>query len=321
MKFEDLKKSLANSINKNYLISGKDLFLCDNAYRLIYDALHIEMRELNEIKFSEQEVDFVNVVSALNSPAIFSDNKIVFVDLSNKLVKLRNVETLNKYLEQNEFYNTFVVRLGENTDCAKNIKLDKFIDIDCNGISRDVAIKLLTIEAKKFGKTISIDAINMILDYTNNDLMYALNEINKLANFSSGQIEIRDVELLTAKTLDYKIYELTEALARKNVARVYEILNDLKHKKNGYQGIIALIYSHFRRLLHISISKLSTLEYADIFGVKEYAIKKSIEQAKMFTPKKLKEINDKCMDLEYQIKTSQITPINAVDMLVLSILA
>ena len=41
----------------------------------------------------------------------------------------------------------------------------------------------------------------------------------------------------------------------------------------------------------------------------------------MFKPKKLKEINDMCMDLEYQLKTSQINPVNAVEMLVLNILS
>ena len=321
MKFEELKKSLADSKSKNYIIAGKDLFLCDNTYRLIFDSLNIEMRELNEIKFAGVEVDFVDVVSALNSPAVFSDNKIVLVDMTNKFNKYKNIDALNKYLDANDYINTLVVRVGDNADGLKGVNTKAFTQVECNELQRDVAIKLLTIEAKKMGRTITPEAVSMVLDYTNSDLMYAINEINKLSNYSSSQIVAGDVDTLTAKGIDYKIYELTEALAKKNVSKVYEILGDLKHKKNGYQGLLALIYSHFRRLLHIAITKLSFAEYAEIFGIKEYAVKKSAEQAYMFKPKKLKEINDMCMDLEYQLKTSQINPVNAVEMLVLNILS
>ncbi|MBE5735334.1 MAG: DNA polymerase III subunit delta [Clostridiales bacterium] len=320
MKFEELKKSLVNSKSYNYLLEGKDMFLLDNAYRLIYESLHIEMPELNEIKFKDVEIDFNLVVSSLNTPAVFSDSKVVYVDLSSKYVKVKNIDLLKEYLSEKEFYNVLVIRVADNADALKGVNTSIFEDVDCNSISREVAIKLLAIEAKKYGKNIASDAINNLLEYTNSDLATCMNEINKLANYSQGDITVKDVDAIVTKTLDYKIYELTEALAKKNVAKVYEILTDLKHKKNGYMGLIGLIYTHFRRLLHVSITKLSIAEYADLFGIKEYPVKKCIEQSRSFKPKKLKEINDMCTKLEYQVKTSQITPINAVDMLVLEIL-
>ncbi len=321
MKFEELKKSLAAKRYYNLILEGKDLFLMDNAYRLIYESLKIEMPELNEIKFNDIEVDFNSVVAALQTPAVFSDNKIILVDLSSKYVKVKNVDHIKSYLSGKEFFATLVIKVGENADCVKGLDVSVFEKVDCNGISKDIATKLLAVEAKKSGKGIASDAVELLLNYTNGDLATAMNEMKKLANYSAGDISAIDVEAIVTKTLDYKIYELTEALAKKNVAKVYEILADLKHKKNGYMGLIGLIYTHFRRLLHISITKLSVAEYADLFGIKEYPVKKCVEQARSFKPKKLKEINDLCTGLEYQVKTSQITPINAVDTLVLQILS
>ncbi len=320
MKFEELKKSLSVKIDKNYLITGKDVFLGDNAYRLIKESLKIEMPEFNEVKFNDIEVDFEAVVNALQSPAVFSDNKIVYVDLTSKYTKIKSIEKLNDYLNSKEYYNVLIVRVGENSETTKLFDNKIFTQIDCEGISRDIATKLIVSEVKKLGKNITTEAINVILDYTNSDLQSCMNEVNKLCNYVDSQVSCKEVNDIVAKSLEYKIYELTEALARKNVDRVYSILADLKNKKNGYQGLIALIYAHFRRLLHISITKLSIMEYVDLFGVKEYAVKKSIEQVKLFKPKKLKEITDMCIDLEYKIKTSQITSVNAVDMLVIKII-
>lgn len=321
MKFEELKRVLmSGKVSKNYLITGKDVFLGDNAYRLIFESLHIEMPELNEIKYTDIEIDFASVVNALNTPAVFSDNKIVLVDLTTKSTKLKNVDSFKQYIKDGIFDNTLVVRIGENAELTKTFDLKGFAEIDCGVISRDIAMKLVSAEVKKHSKTISVDAINNLLDFTNMDLQACMNEILKLVNFVQAEIKVSDIQDLVSKTLEYKIFELTEALGKKNVEKVYEILADLKHKKTGCQGLIGLIYSHFRRLLHLAITKLSLAEYADLFGVKEYAIKKSMEQVRLFTPKKLKQINDLCMQLEYQLKTSQITSVNAVDMLVLQIL-
>jgi len=319
MKFEELKKSLSIKIEKNYLITGKDVFLADNTYRLIKDKLNITMPELNVIKFNDVEVDFESVVSALLSPAVFDENKLVYIDLTSKYTKIRNIDKFSDYLASKNFFNYLIVRVGDNTENLKLFDNKNFINIDCESLSKDIACKLLMAEVKKYGKKISQELIDLLLDYTNGDLQVCINEINKLCNYVKDEITKTDIDTIVNKTLEYKIYELTEALAKKNINKVYSILADLKNKKSGYHGLIALIYTHFRRLLHISITKLSVLEYADLFGIKEYPVKKAIEQVKLFKPKKLKEINDLCIDLEYKIKTSQVTSINAVDMLVIKI--
>ncbi len=319
MKFEELKKSLANNTKNNYLIQGSDMFLCDNAVRLIEESLNIDMPEFNISKFGQQDIDFADVVQSLLTPAAFSTSKLVVVDLSNKYTKIKNIEELKKYLKEGKFDNILVIKVCDNIESIKGLENKYFETVECSELPRDIAVKLITLEAKKKDRTITPSAINKVLEYTNGNMSACMNELVKLVNYADSEIAEDDVLLLVARNLDYKIYELTENLAKKNINKVYEILNDLKGKKNGYQGLIGLIYTHFRRLLHIAITKLSIAEYADLFGIKEYAVKKLIEQSSIFKPRKLKEICDTCIDLEYKMKTSQITPVNAVDMLVLKI--
>ena len=320
MKFEELKKSLSNKIEWNYLLEGKDLFLLDKAYSLIVNKLDVEFAELNEIKYNDLEVDFNNVVSALMTPAMMSKYKMVYVDISSKHIKLKNVDALTKYMSVGDFSNVLIIKIGNNEDYSKQIPVNNFTKVECNEIKPELACKLIQSEASKYGKAITVQNANLLLQYCSYDLLMAMNEVNKLVNYSQQEILKEDVELLTNKNFEYKIYELTESLGKKDVNKVYEILSDLKHKKNGYQGLLALIYSHFRRMLHLTISKESLIESAKLLDIKEFAAKKCLEQAIYFKPKKLKEINDLCISLDYQIKTSQITSVNAIDMLVLNIL-
>ena len=54
---------------------------------------------------------------------------------------------------------------------------------------------------------------------------------------------------------------------------------------------------------HIAISDKSDKELADLFGVKEYAVKKTREQAKMFKKKSLKFAVDFLSDSDYKVKS------------------
>jgi len=196
MKFEELKKSLSIKIEKNYLITGKDVFLADNTYRLIKDKLNITMPELNVIKFNDVEVDFESVVSALLSPAVFDENKLVYIDLTSKYTKIRNIDKFSDYLASKNFFNYLIVRVGDNTENLKLFDNKNFINIDCESLSKDIACKLLMAEVKKYGKKISQELIDLLLDYTNGDLQVCINEINKLCNYVKDEITKTDIDTI-----------------------------------------------------------------------------------------------------------------------------
>jgi len=149
-----------------------------------------------------------------------------------------------------------------------------------------------------------------------------VNELTKLTSYVGDRetIEVDDVKTLVNKSVEFQIFELTEALARKNETKVYDILSVLKTRKDEYRGLVALIYKHFRRLFMVSISAESKAEIAKMLGVHEYAVAKSQEQARLFTKKQLKEINDICQQIDFDIKQSNMTPENAIEYIVLKIL-
>jgi len=317
MKFVELKKTLKTEIKNNYFLKGDDEYLLSHAYELIKDACNIDFPELNLIVFKE-DVDFDNVVKALETLPMFVDRKLIYVKLTSK--DFKNESKLDDYLKNINPSSVLVVSVG-NSGYLKSIE-KHFEVVDCNRLSREVVFPFVVNELKKSNKTINKDACECLCDYCNCDLAKITNELTKCVSYIGDRevITTDDVKLLVSKSVEFQIFELTEALAKKNTAKVYEILGVLKTKKDEYRGLLALIYKHFRRLFMVSIASENKAELSKMLGVHEYAITKSQEQARLFTKKQLKEINDICHKLDFDMKQSNMTPENAIDYIILKIL-
>lgn len=317
MKFVELKKNLKNEIKNNYILKGDDEYLLSHAYELIKNACNIEFPELNLLIFKE-DVDFDLVVKALETLPMFVDKKLIYVKLTTKDYK--NEQKLEDYLKNPNPTSILVVSVGNN-GYLKNIEKN-FEVIDCNRLTRDVVVPFVVNELKKYKKSINKEACELLCDYSNCDLSKITNELVKCVSYIGERETISedDVKLLVNKSVEFQIFELTEALAKKKTAKVYEIIDVIKTKKDEYRGLLSLIFKHFRRLFMVSISSESKSELSKMLGVHEYAITKSQEQAKLFTKKQLKEINDICHQLDYDMKQSNITPENAIEYIILKIL-
>lgn len=317
MKFIELKKSLKTEIKNNYFLKGDDEYLLSHAYELIKDACNIDFPELNLLVFKE-DINFDDVVKALETLPMFVDKKLIYVKLTSKDYK--NEAKLEEYLKNINPTSICIISAGTSGYLKSYEKY--FEVIDCNRLNKDVVFPFVVNDLKKYNKSINKDACECLCDYCNCDLAKITNELTKCVSYIGDReiITIDDVKLLVNKSVEFQIFELTEALAKKNTAKVYEILGVLKTKKDEYRGLLALIYKHFRRLFMVSVSSGNKTELSKQLGVQEYAITKSQEQARLFTKKQLKEINDICHKLDYDMKQSNITPENAIDYIILKIL-
>ena len=99
------------------------------------------------------------------------------------------------------------------------------------------------------------------------------------------------------------------------------ILNDMKAKKDDYRTLPSLIYSHFRRLFMVSLNRnMDRGELAKLLGIKEYAVKMTLNQVDYFTKSNLKKINELCAKLDYDLKQSNVSIDNAINIIILEIL-
>ena len=323
MKFEELKNSLKSKIADAYLLSGSDEFLLTSAYNLIVKYSGVEFHDLNIIKFSEGVIDCKDIVRALDTMPVFSNKKIVCLDIRmSKKSEIKNIQDINDYLSNPNSGAILVVNEGSN-DVDFGLKKEYLTIVDCNKLDIKIVSAKVMATFQKNQKVASQDTINMLYDYCLGDLSKILVECDKLVSFvgERGEITKKDIQEIVSPSLEYQIFELTEALAKKNSDKVYTILNDMKAKKDEYKTVPALIYSHFRRLFMVSLNKSdSNAEVAKMLGVKEYAVKMIMKQVGLFSKSNLKKINELCINLDYDLKQSNISIDNAINLVVLQIL-
>lgn len=319
MEFVQLKKTLSTKIENGYIIYGDDNYVLSKAYGLIYNALNITMPELNEYKFDGDTIDCEDVSRALLTMPMMSDKKMIYINGISK-PKITNIDKLIEYFQMPNTSSVLVINAGDNIkdwDKLKNI----VTLVDCNRLKIEVLRSVILSELAKHNKQITATAISKLCDYTLNDLSSISNEIVKLVSYvEGGIITDKDVDAIVNKSFEFQIYELSEALAKKQSDRCFEIIASLKDKKDNIKLILPTISNHFRRLFYIAITNSTTSELATMLGVKEFAIKKGIEQSRLFTKKQLKDIVDSFAELDFETKKSDISLDNAIDYIVLKIL-
>ncbi len=320
MKYVELKNSLKTNICNNYLLFGADEFLLNKSVELIFNALHINVADMNYQKFLGENLDYADVVKALETMPVFDEKKLVVVYLNIK-TSTTNLNQLSAYLKNPNPQSVLILVVGDNIADVMSIE-SKFEKVDCNRLTEEVVNKFVLSELKKSNTNITASALKTLNEYCVYDLTKIVNEVTKLVSYVSDKklIEEKDVKNLVNKTVEFQIYELTENLAKKNKNRVFEILDTLKAKKDVYRTIMPLIYNHFRRLFYVAVSKEAKSELGIMLGVKDYAITVAYKQSKMFTKLQLKNILDCMEQLDYELKTSAISNELAIDYLVLKIL-
>lgn len=323
IKFEDLKVCLKQKICTAYLLSGVDEYLLSSSYKMILKQSNVDFLDLNLIKFAEGVIDCADVVRACETMPVFCDKKIVYLDLRlTRKSEFKNVKVLNEYLNNPNPSSIVIVCTGANDD---DFGIDKkcIEIIDCNRLDvKFVEAKINSVIRSK-GKELLPSALKLLIEYCLGDMAKIVVELDKLVAYVGDrpQIENKDIEEIVTRTIEYQVFELTEALAKKNNVKVYSILGDMKSKKDEYKMLPALIFAHFRRLFHIALNASTTnADLAKMLGVKEFAVKMSQNQAKMFSKSALKKINSLCADIDYDLKQSNISIENAVDLIVLTIL-
>lgn len=314
IKFEQLKKELSKNLLSNYILVGNDNYILDYAYSLIKQASGIVDYNMNEIVLPDTCDDKTLINSLLTIPFL-SDKKIVYV----KGVLPQNVqEKIVPYIK-NAGDTIFVINAQDNETAYKTL-LKHMEKVDCNKLPASIISKFIVKDFAKHNKQITNKALNLLMEYCLFDMTKITVESQKLLAYAHTKdvVDESDVESIVTKSEEYSVFELTEALAKGDGKKAYAVLNQYRDKQN--KTLLYLIYNHFRRMFYVKVSKKNLSEYVSLLQVKEFAIKKAIEQAKLFSATRLKSIIEEFARLDEDIKVSKISADNAIDYIVLYIL-
>ena len=316
---ENLENELKNKKLQNlYLLYGEELFLIENAIKKIQNLFGECIKGINYIQIDE--TNDKELIQDIETPSFGYEKKLIIVKntgLFKKEGKRKNTELTNLREKVNSY-------LKENIESIKSSVVLVFVEEEA-----DPKQELYT-TIEKWGIICKFDYQKPIKEICNNyqveiqgnilryfieccgtNMQDLINEIRKLIEYAGkgGRIQKEDIDKLSIKKLESVIFELTDSLGKREIAKALFVLKNLINAKEPIQKILVTLYHHFRKLYLVKLALKYNKDIISSSNLKPnqtFLVNKYKTQANYFGEKELQDILQNLRNLDYQFKSGQI---------------
>ena len=288
MKFTQLKENLEGGGSSVYLFEGEDGYFRAKGEKAIKDKFLLSP-ELDFASFDGESLKGAGIgelVSAVKNYPFVSPKRVV------KASEFYPTEQeFEKYLKPlfADFPESSVLIIV-NSQSKKGVDLKRrsgVTYVDCGKADREAVAKWAYITLKRAGVTCPASVCGSIADYCLFDMARVSVEVEKLIDYKKETITQSDVDELVFKDADYRLYEMTNAVARRDFSSYCTIKEDFLSKGSDELAILNGLFNYFKTLLSAQLSPLSDARYAEENGMKEYSVKMNRERARAVGEKNL----------------------------------
>ena len=312
MNFEAILSDLkAKKYQPVYFLMGEESYYIDYISDYISnEVLNDAEKEFNLTVLYAKDIDIQTVISTAKQFPLMGKRTVVIIKEAQQLKK---IEQLENYLN-NPQKSTILVF------CYKYKSLDKR-----KSIYKTLAKNAVLFESKKLYENqvpawivkyvsfnqfkIGHKATQLIAEYLGNDLNKISNELDKLMIITQAKSEITAeiIEKNIGISKDYNNFELTNALAKKDILKSNRIANIFAQnpKDNPLVVSVGVIFNFFQKvLLYHTLNDKSINNAARVLKVNPFFIKDYQIAARNYSKRKLMEIIGLCR--RYDIKSKGI---------------
>lgn len=321
MKYVELKANLKKELKNAYLICGDDRYLCYDALKKIEDSANITIKDMNYVVMSGESASAREIVECANVFPFGDVNRLVvvknFAPTKDKLA----FETVQGYLNAPLTSTILVFFNSDEADFFKGMKNLELVD--CSKIDAKMIAAFIKNQLAKAEINSNEDVVELIIRYCSSDMARITNELEKLIAL------VYDTKVLTEDIVknnivqdkEFQVFQLAEFIAKGDSKNALELVDSFMVKAGQGFTVLMPLYNTYRRALYAAINKDKTnQELANIFGVKEFAVKMLSNQIKVFGSKGLKQIVDMIADYDRKIKVGEMKENIAIKTLVFNIL-
>lgn len=163
-------------------------------------------------------------------------------------------------------------------------------------------------------------AINLLISYLGSDLYRLKLELEKLVAYVDDRaITAADVEKLVRSESSDSVFSFIDALGQNSKAQAAKLLHALLDSGETELYLLGMIVYQFRNLIIVQSlvnESKSPAEIATAAKMHPFVVKKSIACLRYFSEKRLHEIYEYLLEKDLQLKTGQLDPATALDLLV-----
>ena len=335
MTFEAIIKDLKNKIyHPVYFLQGDETYYID----LISDYIEKSVLDDGEKEFNQtilygKDVDVSAILSYAKRFPMMSNYQVLIIkeaqDIRNLVKKTDKdgKETRDDFLQyvENPLKSTLLVLCYKYSTIDKRTKLAKTIDkkgvlFESKKLYDNQIPDWVNAYCTKHKYKISPKAVQMIADFLGTDLSKVSNELDKLMlNISAIEaINEKRIEQYIGISKDYNIFELTTALAKKDVLKANRIVNyfGANPKVSPFVLTLGMLYNYFIKILkYHGLADKSRNNAASEIGVSPFFMQEYELAAKNYPMNKLVRIFSALREYDLKSKGMETTGIEEGELL------
>jgi DNA polymerase III subunit delta len=202
--------------------------------------------------FYGRDADWSAVVNACRRYPMFAERQVV---LLKEAQQMKDIDKLESYVDNPLSSTIFVVSYKEKTldgRTALSKTLKKKAEVFTSKKIYDSKLPEWTAEmVQSKGYSIAQKALMLLVDHIGNDLSRIANEVDKVLVNLGGEklITEDDIENYVGVSKEYNVFELQDALGKKDLAKAIKIINyfDGNPKAAPIQMVLPALYNYFSK--------------------------------------------------------------------------
>lgn len=284
---------------------------------------------LNITVLDGEKAEFNKIKEAVEAMPFLAHKRLVILENVLLFGKKDLKEKLAKFLKENKIPQTTVLvfwergALDEKEPLFKILKKEAFQSENFEPLVGFKLNRWIEEEVKSQGGKIGRKAVNLLASFVGSNLWQMSSEIKKLVlykkNNSQPIIIAEDVERLVSAQLDTNIFNFIDALAAKNGKQALKLLHNQIESGENEIYLLTMITYQFRNIILVSdLVRQGRNQYqiSKETKIHPYVVKKTLGNIKNFSLERLKEIYQKLLQVDLNLKMTTQNPVLSLDMLV-----
>jgi len=301
--------------------------------KIVEHYKEIHKSGLNLRYFDFQKDSFEDFKDQFQTKSMFKEKKLLVLknSFSNTQFKERFKKSRKKFLKSQN-----IILFYENKNLSE--KDPFFVFLKANSMSQrfdnlegEKLENWLKKESSEHKVEIEAEARRLLIQYVGNDLWQLSNELKKLANYKwnpkKTTITKEDVESLISQKTELNIFRTIDFIAKKQKEKALFLIHKHLDKGDAPLYLLSMINFQFRNLLILKARSCPTNTIwtrrsnasGKEFGIHPFVVKKLSGLCKKFTLEELKKIYQKIFQIDLAIKTGEVNPELALDLLIAQI--
>jgi DNA polymerase-3 subunit delta len=289
-----LKDVRSGKFERIYFLHGEEPFFIDEiTEEITKNALEEHERDFNQTIIYGKEAEPLSLISELKNYPMMGLRRLVIL---KEAQEFKNFDQLEGYMENPSETTIFVINYKyKNFDSRKKIMksiLKNGLVFKSDKVKDYLLGDWIQQYVKSSGYGITSKANMLLAEFLGNDLSRIVNELEKLSLLVEKGTTINDVHIEEniGISKDYNVFELTNAVANRDVLKAFKIIDYFNHNPKATSIVVVIpnLFKLFSQLMRIHfLPNKSKESVASALKVHPFVAGELMAASKQFDPKSI----------------------------------